>query len=358
MLGQRIKQIRMAKGLSQQTLAEKTGCVTKQAISNYETDKNTPSSPVLIAIADALDTSVSALFQRISVTLGEPAYRKRSSMGMTEKRALQNHVALQVEHHLEAEAIFSINAHEPLELPDSVIKPLQDVSDAENRAEELRKHWELADHPIKNLVELLEDKGILVVCVKDFNNFDGCTYPDSEIPIVVVNEDRPGDRFRFDLAHELAHLVLRFPEDWDKKQQETAAHRFAAAFLVPASAAMAELVNNKKRPRITGLELNDLKLKYGMSIQAWYYRAKDLGIISENAFDNFWKSLNAKGLTKQELGDPYPLETTSRHRRLVARAYADGRISESRAAELLGVSVSDLHCILMDGLGDVQVDVA
>ena len=95
-----------------------------------------------------------------------------------------------------------------------------------------------------------------------------------------------------------------------------------------------------------------------MSIQAWYYRAKDLGIISENAFDNFWKSLNAKGLTKQELGDPYPLETTSRHRRLVARAYADGRISESRAAELLGVSVSDLHCILMDGLGDVQVDVA
>lgn len=78
MLGERIKQIRVAKGLSLRTLAEKMGCVSAQAISNYETDKDTPSSSVLLSLADALGTSVSDLFQRVSIPLGEPAYRKCS----------------------------------------------------------------------------------------------------------------------------------------------------------------------------------------------------------------------------------------------------------------------------------------
>lgn len=359
MLGERIKQIRLAKGLSLRTLAEKMGCVSAQAISNYETDKDTPSSSVLLSLADVLGTSVSDLFQRVSISLGEPAYRKCSTMSETKKQGLQSYVALQVERHLEAEAVFSLRAHEPLDLPDSVRRPLDDISDAENRADELRKHWGLADYPIENLVELLEDQGILVVCVKADNDFDGCTYPDAEIPVVVVNDDRPGDRFRFDLAHELAHLVLRFPDGWTEKQQEKAAHRFAGAFLVPASRAIAEL--GESRARITVLELCELKLKYGMSVQAWIHRAKDLGVLSENAYRTLWKTLSARGVAKRELGDSYPLERTSRHRRLVARGYTDGRISESRAAELLSVPISDLHQMLMDGVNSersLEADVA
>lgn len=180
-------------------------------------------------------------------------------MSETKKQGLQSYVALQVERHLEAEAVFSLKAHEPLVLPDSVRKPLDDISDAETRADELRKHWELADYPIENLVELLEDQGILVICVKADNDFDGRTYPDAEIPVVVVNNDRSGDRFRFDLAHELAHLVLRFRDDWTEKQREKAAHRFAGAFLVPASRAIAEL--GESRARITVLALDKLALQ-------------------------------------------------------------------------------------------------
>jgi len=106
----------------------------------------------------------------------------------------------------------------------------------------------------------------------------------------------------------------------------------------------------ENRTRITLLELSELKLKYGMSAQAWIHRARDLGILSENAYRAVWKMLSARGLAKTELGEPYPLERTSRHRRLVARAYTDGRISESRAAELLGLGVSDLHQVLMEGV--------
>lgn len=347
MLGERIRQIRLARGLSLRALAEKMECVSAQAISNYETGKDTPGSSVLLSLADALSISVSDLFQRVSVPLGEPAYRKCSTMSETKKHALQSTVALQVERHLEVEAIFSLDAHRVLDLPGSVREPIAHISDVEERANDLRKHWGLADHPIENLIELLEDRGILVVCVSTDSDFDGCTYPDAEIPIIVVNDNRPGDRFRFDLAHELGHLALTFPESWTEKEQEKAAHRFAGAFLVPASRVRDEL--GESRTRITLLELSELKLKYGMSAQAWIHRARDLGILSENAYRTVWRMLSARGLAKSELGERYPLERTSRHRRLVARAYADGVISESRAAELLGLGVSDLHQVLMDG---------
>jgi Zn-dependent peptidase ImmA (M78 family)/DNA-binding XRE family transcriptional regulator len=356
MLGERIRQIRLARGLSLRALAEKMGCVSAQAISNYETNKDTPGSSVLLSLADALGVSLADLFKRTTVRLGEPAYRKCASMSQRSRHALQSAVTLQVERHLEVEAIFSLDAHRALELPSSFREPIARISDVEGRAYELRRHWGLADHPIENLIEVLEDHGILVVCVSEDSKFDGCTYPDAEIPIIVVNDNKPGDRFRFDLAHELAHLVLRFPDGWTEKQQEKAAHRFAGAFLVPASRAIAEL--GESRARITVLELSELKLKYGMSVQAWLHRARDLGILSENAYRAVWKMLSARGLAKRELGEPYPLERTSRHRRLVARAYIDGMISESRAAELLGLSVSDLHQVLMDGQDHEQSSAA
>jgi Zn-dependent peptidase ImmA (M78 family)/DNA-binding XRE family transcriptional regulator len=346
MLGGRIRQIRLSKGFSLRTLAERMGCVSAQAISNYESDKDIPGSPVLLALADALDTTVSSFFQRLTVPLGEPAYRKCATMSKTKKQALQSSVAMQVERHLEAEALFALAAHGALDLPESVLNPLDEISDAEDRARDLRQHWNLADYPIENLVELLEDQGIVVVCVSADDDFDGCTYPDAQIPVVAVNDSRPGDRLRFDLAHELGHLVLSFPDHWTEKDREKAAHRFAGAFLVPASRARAEL--GESRTSISMLELCELKLKYGMSVQAWIYRARDLGILSENAYRVLWKMLSARGMARRELGESYPPERTSRHRRLVARAYSDGRISESRAAELLGLPMSELSHVLMD----------
>lgn len=346
MLGERIKQLRLSKGFSLRALAERMGCVSAQAISNYENNKDVPSSPILLALADVLDTEVSSFFQRLSVPLGEPAYRKSAGMTEMKKQALQSCVAMQVERHLEAESLFSLAAHDTLDLPKSVLNPLADVADAEDRACDLRRHWGLSDHPIENLIELLEDQGILVVCIHTDGDFDGCTYPEAKIPVVVANDNRPGDRFRLNLAHELGHLVLRFSDVWSEKSREAAAYRFAGAFLVPANRARAELGDS--RTSITVLELCELKLKYGLSVQAWIRRARDLEILSDNAYRSLWKSLSVKGMARRELGECYPLERTSRHRRLVARAYSDGRISESRAAELLGLPMSELSHVLMD----------
>ena len=99
----------------------------------------------------------------------------------------------------------------------------------------LRESWVLGIAPIANMTELLEIKGIKVIAVS-FRNM--CRVPrrlsaaDAEdVAVIVVNSAHNGDRQRFTLAHELAHLVLEFIGLSDK-EQEKAADRFAGAFLM------------------------------------------------------------------------------------------------------------------------------
>src|SRR5699024_7961293 len=68
MLNENIKSIRKAKGLSQQELAIRLH-VVRQTISKWEKGLSVPDADMLIALAEALETSVSAL---LGETLTEP----------------------------------------------------------------------------------------------------------------------------------------------------------------------------------------------------------------------------------------------------------------------------------------------
>ena len=75
-------------------------------------------------------------------------------------------------------------------------------------------------------------------------------------------------------------------------------------------------------------------------MQAWIYRATDLGVISKSAAVSLFRRFRANGWHKQEPGDPIRLKKPERMKRLVLRAVAEEIISESRAAELLGITLS------------------
>ncbi len=215
--------------------------------------------------------------------------------------------------------------------PDGFPYRISSVEDAENAAELLRRSWQVGGDAIENLTELLEDKGIKVGLVEGDDDFDALTFLHSDdMPVIAVNETRPADRLRFNMAHELGHLMMHVPEGID---EEKAAHRFAGAFLLPADAVKNEL--GSSRSTLDFMELLMLKQKYGVSVGAWTYRAKDLGIISPAACDALWKQRNGMGWHKQEPG-LLPAERPTRMQRLVRRLVAEDIISESRAAELLG----------------------
>ena len=63
MLGERIKEIRTARRLSQVELAKMLG-VTKQSVSNWENENIQPSIEMLVKIADALNVTTDYLLSR------------------------------------------------------------------------------------------------------------------------------------------------------------------------------------------------------------------------------------------------------------------------------------------------------
>src|SRR5690606_10969630 len=136
---------------------------------------------------------------------------------------------------------------------------------------------------------------------------------------------------RFNLGHELGHLILDVEEGLDS---ETVCHRFVGAFLVPAQAVRFEL--GSKRTTLDMNELYMLKHKYGLSMQAWIFRAKDLGIISESTATRLFQRFRANGWHRHEPGEAIPAEFPLRMKRLIYRALAEDLISRSRAQELLG----------------------
>jgi Zn-dependent peptidase ImmA (M78 family) len=148
------------------------------------------------------------------------------------------------------------------------------------------------------------------------------------------------------LAHELAHLVLRFSELNDT-EQEKAADRFAGAFLMAKDMVLRLL--GPHRTSISIGELVELKKIFKVSIASLVVRCAQLGILTKAAYGRLWAHIKDLGWNSQASTEPNPLpaEVPQRMERLCLRAVAEGAISEARAAELLNISVRELDHRLM-----------
>ncbi len=325
-IGQRIKQARKARNLSMRELAE-LARISPMAISKYERDQDTPSSGVLLRLAQSLDASIDFFFRPMTATVTLQAYRKHFVLGTKEQEAIQMRIQEWLERYLETEELFS-GEHHPITL---LSYDVESPNQVENAAASLRQAWKLGLDPIENLTQLLEDQGIKVGLVAGFEHFDACTFMADSAPVIVSKADLPGDRQRFNLAHELGHLVLRILGELDP---EDASHRFVGAFLVPAEVARFEL--GIRRSTLSMNELYLLKHKYGLSMQAWIFRARDLEIITPSMARQLFQRFRANGWHRREPGDEYPSEKPLRMERLIYRALAEDLISRSKAQELLG----------------------
>ena len=344
MIGQRLKLARSATGLSLRRLEAKIGNrVTAQAIGKYERNESMPRSGILMALADALSVSVDYLVNDQEIILEGVEFRKDKITSKREEYQVKGKVLHFLERYLMVEELLnlpSVEWHSPREAPYPVMR---DYSEADGAARSLRDHWGLGNDPIPNLIELLEEQGIKVLTV-DSEKIDGLIADvrrtgKGTVPVIVVNSKAWGERQRFTLAHELGHLVMDVATNVD---EEKAANRFAGAFLMPADSLWAAI--GKYRTAVTWGELFALKQLFGASVQAITYRCKDLGIFSEATFRRLFKEFNRLGWRSPPYKEPDSrrVEEPKRFERLISRALAEGALSETKAAELLSISVNDL----------------
>ena len=343
-VGQRIRISRRAEGLSLRELEAKIdNRVTAQAISKYERDVSLPSSGVLIALATALGVSVGYLLSGSEIVLETVEFRRRRLTSRREEAQVEARVVDLLERYLAVEELMGLPTvawDRPHDAPWPV---LEDMVEAEQAALFLRSHWGLGLQPIPNLVELLEEHGIKILSMP-LASIDGLAArvrreDQSVVSAIVVNRRDWGERQRFTVAHELGHLALDVAP---KVDDEKSAHRFAGAFLMPAAALRAKV--GRTRNAIGWSELFELKRIFGVSVQALTHRCRELGIIRNPLFRQLFDEFNRRGWRSPSYREPWALEgeEPKRFNRLCLRALAEGALSESRAAELLGLSVRDL----------------
>ncbi len=351
MIGSRLKRARDALGFSLRDLeAAIQGQVTAQAIGKYERGEMMPGSTVLLALARALNVSPEYLLSERQIDLIGVDFRKAPHAAAREERAVESAVLDQIERYLEVEALLP-GIDDAWDAPKGAAFAIHRVEDAENAAAALRRLWSLGIDPIPSMAELLEDKGVKVIALDLPENVSGskalvrCPGLD-DVPVIVVNQKHNGERQRFTLAHEIAHLVLRFT-GLSEIEQEKAADRFAGAFLMASEMMIRHL--GEHRTSIALGELAELKKLFKVSIASLAVRCSQLGLLSKAAYGRLWSQIRNLGWNGPASSEPYAFdsEVPQRMERMCMRAVSEGAISEAKAAELLGMSVRELDRRLM-----------
>lgn len=332
----RLSTARIMRGMSVSVLAEKIG-KSRQTVYKYEKGQMLPNSTALIAIANALDVSVDYLFRSITVAIDSIEFRKKSRLSVTKENTIREEVKDCLEKYIEIENICSLRMAKTI----SKVEAL-DEKDVYAVAEKVRKDWELGDDGISDVIEVLEENGIKVIEVFEDKSFDGLSGYANGMPVIVINASFQSERKRFTALHELGHLLLSFPDNFDKKHIEKYCNLFANEVLIPQTVFKQKIGEN--RSDISLRELIDLQRQYGISIDALMYKAHYLNVITDRRYTTFCKKKNALSNFKIQVetnrtSDERPV----RFERLVFRALADERISFSKAGVLLDCSINEVR---------------
>ena len=169
------------------------------------------------------------------------------------------------------------------------------VGGPERAAQYVRDCWGMSAGPAPHLVRLLENHGLLVVfSPPQAAGVDAYSFDSRLRPVVVLNPVKHDYyRQRFDVAHELGHLVMHTDAEPGGRIVEDQANRFAAEFLMPAAEIRDELP--KAMNAAAWQSLGRCKERWGTSIQALLYRARRLGALTEVSYRNAMATLTSRG---------------------------------------------------------------
>ncbi len=353
MISERLSMARKSAGLSLRELAARSG-LSHTAIAKFEKDQLTPSSRQLMDLAKILGVRSEFFFRPMRAEIKGVEYRTKSSTPKKLLDRIHGDVLEQAERWLELISLYPQAPLKPFALPDGLPTSIHEAQQVEDVAQSLRQAWSLGTNPIPDLIDTIESKGVrvIVTLADDQGKFDGLAGEIDGSPLVVISGSWSGDRQRFTLAHELGHLALKGrlssglidklkAEHPRGDPEERLCHRFAGAFLLPRSAVIEHL--GERRHLLEPRELFLLKHEFGLSMQACLFRALDANVIDAGAHQRLFRQFAQRGWRKTEPGAPYPPEETILFNQLVFRALGEEYIGESKAAELLGLPLSQFH---------------
>ncbi|MFE2050243.1 helix-turn-helix domain-containing protein [Streptomyces sp. NPDC059459] len=303
--GKRLRLARQLAGLRKNALADKVD-KTPTAIASYEKNTKRPAPATVAQLSLALGVDPSFFLPGpVELEFSDVVAHFRS-LRSTTQLARDQAIAYGL-----ATVEVSATLERHVEFPVAKIPHLEvrgDGDSPEEAANLLRAAWELPVGPIPHLVRTAENEGVLVVFSAPASaSVDAYSFEGMSRPVVVLNPAKHDYyRQRFDLAHELGHLVMHSDAEPGSAKIEAQADRFAAEFLMPADQ-IADLLPS----RANWARFQQLKETWGVSLQALLYRSRALGEMSEVTYRNAMMFLSSKGWRRHEPGVMPVLEQPS-----------------------------------------------
>ena len=288
-------------GATLQELADTLGC-TRQHVSQMETGapRLRPEDGVVLALAAALKVESGFFFHPGRPPLAEDQahFRKLAStrVSMRQKVLARGTVFGELVDLLETKLRLP-----RVDLPD--FSGAHTAEEIERVAERARQHWGLGWGPIDNMVRVVERAGVVVAFFHDASREVDALSISARRPIIVRNDLKASPfRQRFDIAHELGHLLMHEGHVTGDRQSETEANRFASAFLLPRSTFLKAFP--RRGSRLDWAGLSDLKMQFQVSKAAILYRARSLGALDEHQYRGAVITLKNRGEAIAEAEDP------------------------------------------------------
>lgn len=325
----RLTVARQRRGLTKRQLASLLD-VSEKAVLKYESGEMNPSEESLSRLSSILGFPDSFFFGDDLELLSPDIASFRSLKKM---KASQRDMALSAG---SIALILSQWIDQKFDLPDPSIPRFEPGISPETAAITLRREWGLGERGIKNMVHLLEAKGIKVFSLDiDAVEVDAFSMWFDQQPFVFLNTQKTTEHSRFDAAHELGHLVLHRHGYNQGVDAEREANEFASAFLMPRASVLA------RAPKfITVNTLIKLKKEWGVSVAALNYRLHALGLTSEWINRSICIELSKLGYRTSE-PEPLPSENSQVLSKILAALRKEG-VSRSDIANELSLQVSEI----------------
>lgn len=305
-VGQRLTEARRARGVAASDLASMVE-VSAQSLSKYENGHQTPRHETVDRLATTLGLPHRYFFRAAAAVDSRPVFWRSKWTAQSvdlERAAVRLEWLKETVDYLGGFFDFPTLSLLKLDVPE----PLRITTDfLEQAATTVRQEWGVRRGPLPDIIEKVEDSGVLVsrihVRAEKVDAFS--QWSDRfGIPFIVLSRDKASAvRQRFDTLHELAHILLHQRVTREQlnnraiyKLLEGQAHEFASLMLLPEKDFLDELF----APTLDGML--SLKERWGVSVGAMIMRCKSLDLLDDLSAKRMWMNYTRRGWRK---GEPF-----------------------------------------------------
>lgn len=301
-----LKKARLMRGLSMTELAAKSS-LSRESISKYELGATKPRGESILKLANALKFPV-YFFGKPDIVIPMGTVFFRSQAASTNKLREMQKIRLE----LAAQSLLYISKYiklPQLNIPEPLNLKIEEITPeiVQRLASKTRKMWQLGSGPIKNLTNVMEANGIIITeTTMHSGKMDAVSTRINDVPLIALTDNNESVmRRRFNLAHELGHILLHnsvenvfdLNNNKYKNLLEKQANQFASYFLLPDESFTDYLVAGSMN------FFRQAKLYWNVSIAALIYKANELHLLSENQYIYLQKQISKNHWRKHEPDD-------------------------------------------------------